>query len=468
LAVAIANLALLVAGLVRTKVVAVDLGVSASGLFAQLQTLATFASALASLGLVNVAVREVSVADAAGDVDAVRRVVTTVALAPAALAAALLPLVWLLRTPLTAALLSSNEPTAWVVETLSSVPFAVAAGAAVAVHQGLRLTRRLATAAAVATVLSIAVTIGLIEAFGEDGAVWTLPAAAAVDALVLLASVAQVLSWRWLPRLAPRATTRRLLVWGAASLAALTLTLLGDLLVRSVAVHELGARANGLYQPVYLLSNSGFVQIGNAVGVVLLASLSGLVSEANRAQASEVLNGAIRAGVAIVVALGLICIGCRSLLLVALASSAFTGGSGLLALQIIGEVPRMGAYAAGAALLPLGRVKAWLACGVTASVVRVATCLALIPELGVRALAASYVLEWSIVCGAAFLATRRDSIRAVPRAWGVIAAGTATLAIAATGTLLPSPWDVGVVMLLIVIWLRVNAPVLRRLARRAV
>jgi O-antigen/teichoic acid export membrane protein len=137
------------------------------------------------------------------------------------------------------------------------------------------------------------------------------------------------------------------------------------------------------------------------------------------------LDNALRTSVALMVPTVLLVMALREPVISLISSGRFTTVDGVLLIQVIGEIPRIAAYTAGAGLLPQGRVGAWLAAGASASVIRVATCLALLPSLGLDALAWSYLLEWVCVLALTAVVTRRHGPAASTSSLVLAAAGTA-------------------------------------------
>ena len=188
------SLVTIVAAIVRTKVVAVFLGPAGLGLMGLLSSIATMVGTLTALGIGTSGVREIADAARAGDtpriartVTAVRRVVFWLGILGAILVAAF-------AIPLSHLTFGSAEH-AGEIALLSLV---VAAGAIaeghLAVLQGFRRMRDLARVAVLGAIVSLTLTLPILD-FWQRGA---------VVALLLVASGAALASaWWYARRIAP-------------------------------------------------------------------------------------------------------------------------------------------------------------------------------------------------------------------------------------------------------------------------
>ncbi|MDQ1600743.1 MAG: hypothetical protein QOD68_2217, partial [Actinomycetota bacterium] len=207
----------------------------------------------------------------------------------------------------------------------------------------------------------------------------------------------------WVLRLAARprrlspASRRALTVLAGASMAASVLALASDTILRASTVHLLGIDKIGLYQPVQVLTSVVLTQMAGVLSLVLLPRLSFQLGRGASADVLNTLTKAAQASVVFIVPVLLLLMALRDVFIVVLFDSSFLGISGVLAVQLVAEVPRFAAYALGSALLPAGLVRPWLVSSVVSTVLRVGTGLALLPAIGLYALAFSTVVQWLAV-----------------------------------------------------------------------
>jgi O-antigen/teichoic acid export membrane protein len=162
-------------------------------------------------------------------------------------------------------------------------------------------------------------------------------------------------------------------------------------------VHLLGVDQIGLYQPVQFLTSVVLTQMAGVLSLVMLPRLSFQLGRGASADVLHTLTRAAQASVLFIVPVLLLIMAVRDVLILTLFDSSFLGISGVLAVQLVAEVPRFAAYALGSALLPAGLVRPWLVSSVVSTALRVGTGLALLPAIGLYALAVSTVVQWLAV-----------------------------------------------------------------------
>lgn len=250
-------------GLLRLKVAAVLLGPAGVGLIGLLQNLMATSATVASLGIGMVGTRQIAEAngrDAQHAVAAARRALFWGTLVLAALGGSGF---WLLRNHLARWILDLALPGPAVGWLAVGVALTVAAGSQVALLNGLRRISDIAWVNVLSALLSTALGVGALAAWGEAGVV----------VFVLSAPIATfVLGHLYvsrLPRVVASATPfpellaqwGTLLRLGAAFMVSGLLVTLGQLAVRTLVQRELGADALGQFQAAWMISMTyiGFV-----------------------------------------------------------------------------------------------------------------------------------------------------------------------------------------------------------------
>lgn len=251
-------------GLLRTKVAALLLGPAGIGLIGLLQNLMSTASAVAALGFGTAGTRQIVEAAGRDDPDALavaRRALFWGTLLLSLVGAIA---VWMLREPLAARVLGdpvwANE-VGWLA---LGVFMTVAAGSQVALLNGLRRIGDMARISVSSGVLATVLGIAALLIWGKSGLL----------AFVLSTPLASLLMGHFYvaraPRIQSEATTSLrqiskqwyvLVRLGSAFMVAGLAATVGQLAVRSMIQHRLGADALGHFQAAWLISMTyiGFV-----------------------------------------------------------------------------------------------------------------------------------------------------------------------------------------------------------------
>ncbi len=393
----LSTVALLATTVVRTKVLALAIGAHGIGVTSQLTNAVVLISGLAALGLSNAGIKLIAEAEATGDSEAQRNVVSFLFWAPIAAGAAALVPVALLASPISGALLGSRHHSDYLVVAFASIPFNLALSAGQIALQGRGRIRRLAVTSVLSAAGATVVTVALAMAFGLTGAVASFPCSSVAALLIFAIREPWLLPLVTRPRVPGRAARRLFVGIGVASLGATAATSGADTVMRAALIHQYGLADNGLYQPAFVLSTVVFAQLGGALATVLFPTLSMQLAVGDRAVVQQTMERGVRVGVLAVVPIVILVLGLRSTLIEAVFSGQFTGAGAVLSVQILGELPRMCAYTLGAILLPAGLVRSWLATGLVATSIRLLVGLTLLPRIGLSALAWSYVAEWTVI-----------------------------------------------------------------------
>jgi O-antigen/teichoic acid export membrane protein len=348
-----ANALNILMGIARTKVLAALLGPAGVGLVGVFSSIVSTASILAGLGLSGSAVRQL--AASAGDPVHLARVRRALWLATIALGLAGSALVWAFRAPL-AALTLGNQAHAGAIGWLSlGVFLSVVAGSQTALLRGLRRVAEMAQATVIGAAAGSLAGIACVLAFGERGLVAfvvTPPAMAVLVAGYFARRLPQSLPIR--PGLGELAVEwRGLLGLGVAFMLTNLMSSAAHLWVRSILVHGHGLDAAGQFQAAWAISTQ-------YIGFLLTAMLADFyprLVQANDvpAEANELVNDQIEMGLLLAGPPILLMIGFGPLLIQALYSAEFVGGSTeILRWQLAGDIFKLASWPIGLVLVARG------------------------------------------------------------------------------------------------------------------
>jgi PST family polysaccharide transporter len=400
--------------LIRGKVTAVHLGPAGIGLISQLNSISILIGSLSTLGLGNATVKLIARARAAADDHQFRRLATFVVVTPVLASTIFVAAGMVMAHQAAAALLGSAASASYIAIATLSVPFNLAAGGIQVVLQGMERMIRLSSASIIATLLNTGAVIGLVAAFGLAGGVTGVLATSVIALTVLLVRERWIigrLTARWHPG---RAAVREMVRYGTASVVLVILGAATDTFLRGATIARLGLTANGVYQPVIMLSSQVFLQIQTGIAMFLLPALSRAVAQGGAEAARGQLDRALRLAVITTVAVSLCLIAGRTPMLHVLFTGDFLPAADLIPLQLIGELFRACAYVMGAVLLPAGRLRAWLTIGVLTLGAQLVLGLALLPVVGLRALPIAFTVSWALNLVANVTALR-PFIRVAPK-----------------------------------------------------
>ena len=426
----VASAAGLAGGILRGKVAAVVLGTSGVGVTAQLSTLATLIGTLAALGVGTGGIKVIASARGQGTPDQLRRTVSLLLWLPFAAGLFAFGASAAFAEPLSSALLGDQQYAGLLVVSMSSIPLSCLLASLQVVLQGYERAGRLAVNSIVAAAVTTAASVPLTIAYGVNGAVAATPLAVAMTVAFFVVRDPWIVRMA-LPLSAPgRGVRRELVHLAGASFLASALTLATDTLLRSAAVHQLGLADNGLYQPAQTFTAVLMAQAAGALTLVLLPRLAFHLGERDAEQARVTVQSAAHSVLIIVVPVCVLAAALSQVFIVLLFDRSFLTASGVLAVQAAGELPRFLAYTLGAVLLPAGLVREWLVAAVLANIARLAVGLALLPSLGLYALAlGSVVMWWVTLTWTMHVVRRRLDWRTAPATATMLAVGTVVVTV---------------------------------------
>jgi len=268
----------MIAGIVKVKVLAVLLGPAGIGLMGLYLNIMNVAATLAGCGIGSSGVRQVAgSADDAATLSIVRRALW---LGNLVLGIAGMAVLWLLREPVAQWVFGESAHTAEVGWLGVGVLLTLVAGSQTALLQGLRRITDLARVSILSAVVAAAAGILAVYWFGEEGVLWFVLTAPAVNFVVASYYAAR------LPRplkthdhVAIRQQWLAMLKLGIPLMSAGLVTLVTQLLVRSIVLRELGLEASGYFQAAWVISMTYVAFLLNAMTMDYYPRLTKAISD---------------------------------------------------------------------------------------------------------------------------------------------------------------------------------------------
>jgi O-antigen/teichoic acid export membrane protein len=371
--------------LLRTKVAAVLLGPAGIGLIGLFQNLLATASSVAALGFGAVGTRQIAEASGRADTDEVAAARRALFWGTLILALLGVLLVWLLREWLAVRLMGDAHLAGDVGWLALGVGVTVAGGSQGALLNGLRRIGDIARVSIWSSVMSTVLGIGALMLWGTQALiifVLAAPLAAFVVGHVYVARLPKVLSaptplpqlmgqWRTLARL------------GAAFMVSGVVVTAGQLAVRSMVQHQLGAEALGQFQAAWAISMTYIGFVLGAMGTDYYPRLTAAIHD--HAAVNRLVNE--QTEVALLLA-GPVLIGMLALapwVIELLYSSKFQEAANILSWQILGDVLKIVSWPLGYLILASGNGRAYMLVESAAISIFALLVWLLLPSLGVTA-----------------------------------------------------------------------------------
>jgi O-antigen/teichoic acid export membrane protein len=366
--------------IVRTKLLAVFVGVAGVGLLAQIGNFLNVVTSLASLGIGVGIVKYVAEFSLDDDYPALGRLRRSGAILTWVASVVAVCIVWGLRRKI-AGLLFGRPELAWaVVLSTLAAPLVIQQNFHLAVIQGLKRMRQYAMANAIGSAAGLLVLVPLVYFFRWNGAVVHLVVAAALGYLVAYLILARL----WIP-ISGKARTgmdrkllKKLLAYGLSSLVAGALYWVNLLIIRSVIVHKLGANANGLYQVALGISLQYLALVLSSVWTYSFPRLSELKD--NNLIVSE-MRSSIRLSILLVTGCASTILLIRHWLIPLLFTHEFIKAEGLFPVQLLSDLLKATAAMLGVWLLPQGRLKIWVSLDLIMNTILMGSFLLLITRI---------------------------------------------------------------------------------------
>jgi antigen flippase len=360
----------LLIGLARTKILAVLLGPSGVALFGLYASAVDLVVVVAGMGIQSSAVRQVAEVNSQGDPRQITRTVT--ALRRLTLVLGLLGALFLfvLRVPISRITFGDDAHSSAFGWLSISIFITVVSSGQMALIQGMRRIRDLATIKIIGAFFGLVVTVPIIGLMGESG---VAPAMVAVTGSLL------VVSWRFARRIPvePVSLTwndacreyKALIGLGLAFLVAGVATAGATYFIRSAIVEHLGLEAAGHYQAAFALSGMYVGIILSAMGFDFYPRLTAIATDneaCNRLvnEQSEVALLVAAPGIVATLALA-------PLIISVLYSAEFLPAVDVLRWQVLGLLGRIVSWPLGFVILAKGRGKIFAATEILTSIVHV-------------------------------------------------------------------------------------------------
>lgn len=283
-------------GMVQTKIIAILLGTSGTGVFGVYASLLNLAQSLIGFGISSSGVRQVASAQASGDKESFGRTVRVLWAASLVLGISGTLALFCLRGPISLLTFGDSAHVGAVGFIALAILPSVLNTSRLAVLQGLRRIRDLSIANVAGTALGAAAAVALIF-FQRENGIAPAFAAAALSALLAswLATRRIVVTKSPLSGAEVRNELRALTGLGVAFMAAGLLAALSGYAIRLIIVHRFGVDAAGIYQAAWTLTTFYAVMILQAMGTDFFPRLS--AASVNHGKVNVLVNEQAEMGV---------------------------------------------------------------------------------------------------------------------------------------------------------------------------
>ena len=367
------------AGIVRTKVLASLLGPAGIGLVAMYQSATTVIGTVAGMGITQSGVRQIAEAAATADQARISRTVRTLRLTSLLSGLLGMLLVLALRKLLARATFGDDRYAFGLGFLSLTLLFGAVAGGQNALLQGLRRLRDLAANQVAGTILGTLLSIGLVLWLRESGIV----------AFLVVSSAASLLcSWWYARRISAPSTplplsdawreSRSLFAMGAAFMVSGLLVAGAAYASRVLIIRELGMAAVGLYTASWTLSSLYVNTVLNAMGTDFYPRLTAVHDD--NATVNRLVNEQTEIGVLIATPGILATLALAPWVLSLFYSPAFLPATEIIRWQIIGVALRVVSWPIGFIILAKGMPRTFMlveALAWTLQVLLLAGCLKL-------------------------------------------------------------------------------------------
>ena len=277
----------MIVSIVKVKVLAVLLGPAGVGLMGLYLNVMSLCATLAGCGIASSGVRQV--AACADDTETLSIVRRALWLGSLILGISGMAILWLLREPVAQWVFGDSVHTSAVGWLGVGILLTLLAGSQTALLQGLRRISDLAKVSILSAFVAAAAGIVAVYLLGEEGVLWFVLTAPAVNFVVASYYVAR------LPR--PHTTYDHaaiqqqwlaMLKLGIPLMSAALITLITQLLVRSIVLRELGLEASGYFQAAWAISVTYVGFLLNAMAMDYYPRLTMAIGD--RRHASRLVN----------------------------------------------------------------------------------------------------------------------------------------------------------------------------------
>jgi len=388
----VSSIAGLVRAVVSAKILAVALGPEQVGVLSQLLNFSALLLTILPLGLTTGVAK--MIAEASRDNVRVNVIVgssTLIAVASGLVGAALIAPI----APEISAYLTGSERYAFaLLLVVASFPLSTASGVLSYVLQGLADVRRLTVANVATALLTLVFLVPATLLYGLNGAAASVLVGGVLQAVIFTAALWRAYGtrqWRIRGQLLSAVTSRELLGYGAVMLVGGIGIYASVLAVRTLAVHQLGAAANGLYQVVYGLSNQYITVFMTWMGAYVFPRIA---AETDNQRLRSLINSALRANLFLMVPAMVAIISLRVVLVHIFYSSSFIKAADYVPVQAFGDYARVLGWSFGVSLFAQGYKGGHLVAVLAQATAWVVLTGLTLPWLGLSALSFGYALSY--------------------------------------------------------------------------
>jgi PST family polysaccharide transporter len=372
-------------GLAKTKIVAILLGPAGVGLVVLLQNLLQTVSSIAGLSIGAAGTREVAEANSSGDparMAIARRALAIGSLSLAAIGAAAF---WILSDVL-GALVSTDPAATDQIDWLAvGVLLTIAAQAQMALLTGFRRVGDLARSSILSVVVSAAIGIAAVFAWGRAGIVIFVVAPTVATFLISHLYVARLPKAPAAPAPAKAVAVKLqgMIRFGVALTVAAAAVNAGQLAARTFIQSELGESAVGYFQASWLISITYIGFILQAMGTDLYPRITEKIGD--KAMVNRLINEQTEVALLLAAPVLLISIAGAPWIIHLLYSSAFQPAVPVLQWQVMGDVLKVASWPLGYLLLAAGAARVYMIGEITAIAVLLAVLVVGLPVGGLEA-----------------------------------------------------------------------------------
>lgn len=384
-------------GLVRTKAAALLLGPAGIGLIGLFQNLMGTASTVSALGFGTAGTRQIAEARGLEDVEAIaaaRRALFWGTMGLAGIGASVL---WIFRSVIAETVLGDVQLAGEVGWLALGVALTVAAGSQGALLTGLRRIGDIARASVLSALFSTLLGVGALWIWGRDALLVFVIAAPLASFVFGHLFVAR------LPKLQQPATPfselvgqwRLLASLGAAFMVAGLATTVGQLVVRSLIQHELGAEALGYFQAAWTISMIYIGFVLTAMGKDYYPRLTAAIHDP--AVANRLINEQSEVALLLAAPVLLAMLGLAPWVIDLLYSTEFSASTSILRWQILGDVLKVASWPLGFILLASGDGRTFMLTQSAAIAVFVGVTWTILPMMGVEATGVAFLAMYVVL-----------------------------------------------------------------------
>lgn len=389
----------IIVGIIKVKVLAVLFGPAGVGLMGFYQNIMSMASTIAGCGLGSSGVRQIAASvNEETTLVIVRR---TLWLANLMLGISGMIALWLLRDPVSELVFGHANYANQVGLLGLGVFFSLLATSQTALLQGLRRVADLARVNIIGALAGAAAGILAVYIMGEKGIVWFVLIAPAVSALVAMYYVHFLLPARgpydW-PGIQQQ--WQAMLKLGIPFMGAGLLTLVTQLVARSIILRELGMDASGYFQAAWSISMTYIGFVLGAMGADYYPRLTEAIKDHQRAR--KLVNEQTEMALLLAGPVLLLMLVLAPWIIHLLYAESFAPASELLRWQILGDVVKVISWPMGYILLASGRGGVFLGAEFTWNAVYLGVIALGINQLGLViagvGFLVAYIFFWCLLC----------------------------------------------------------------------